>query len=266
MDRKNIQMIEYRRKINDNLFLSVIISFKRLSAGPIFRDASGENIKKNDLLFIRHFSEEDLNRYLDELEALDFFNWPSHQYSDLDSVSDILNFIVLDGSVNYIFGMPLQTEKMVAAHKATEKLLQMSIGSETDFSDFDIISDYNELSFLTFNVEGTKNEYYDITIDMNHNVYHLEVSDSFGRLVAENKTGSLRTSTIKKLRKKLLKLDLLSWPIETEKVDMINPSKPFIQYSFEVFEFITFGDPTEPNHLAEVHKAIELLISQPFGS
>lgn len=46
MDRKNIQMIEYRRKINDNLFLSVIISFKRLSAGPIFRDASGENIKK----------------------------------------------------------------------------------------------------------------------------------------------------------------------------------------------------------------------------
>lgn len=121
-----------------------------------------------------------------------------------------------------------------------------------------------EIDFLLFTVKQTEEIIVDVTVDLFMREYTIAYTNLYGHIVEPEKGGKLRRKAVNEFLNKLADLDIVSLQRNEKNTLPLHLKNATLMYLIKDEEYFTDGDSDAD--LSKLHKEIEYLIGDTFGS
>lgn len=258
---KHIDYIQFARPIHSDLVLIINMVPQDKFVGTTYAD-SFHNDADGLKLYEQDLTQAEVNHFLKKLEDLQLLEMPySIDFIDFEKIPAI-SFTI--GEDRYsICKNPKDPDWISKVYQLFEDLLGVKPYDFENNDDLYVAEDYNQLTVLSFLAPSSRG-YHDVFIDIEEKWASIETIDVEGILLEETTHKKLRRSSLNKFIETVKETDLYKWPVNPSPLEADGEFSK-ISYNIDEYEFNSPG-PDDLNQLRKLHKAMETLIGETFGT
>lgn len=260
---KDIEMLEFNRKIDTDTSVVAVLNLEHNLVTRMYTDEQGDILDSYGQI-TKEVTQDEVNDFLEKLEPFDILNWP--YFTGVEWQENIpLAAYYIDDEKYLTVKNPQNSNHMRQIHAMFEDLLGAEIGDASDYSDFDLVLDYRQLRFLEFVAKNLDESETTANIFPKSNNLWLNFTRS-NQPDKPNVNKDIRRSSMRKFIETVKELDLYNWPVKLENKPSFIHNFPYIEYSIDNSLFVVQADAIPAEKLIALHKALERLSNETFGS